>query len=136
MNGFASLAVHPDVAAGLDALAELDIRLCTLSNGSTDVAQSLLTAAGVRQHFERLLSVEDVGEWKPAPRSYAYALDQCQVDPMDAMLVAVHPWDTDGAARASLSSAWINRRSARYPAYFLSPTVEADSLISLAEELR
>lgn len=136
MEGFANLGAHPDVATGLKALTELDIRLVTLSNGSASVAEKLLTAAGVRDHVERLLSVEDAGAWKPAPRAYHYALEQCQVDPRDAMLVAVHPWDTDGAARAGLTSAWINRSSARYPAYFLTANREADSLVSLSEQLR
>ncbi|XAS75042.1 haloacid dehalogenase type II [Dermatophilaceae bacterium Sec6.4] len=135
MHGFADLGVHADVPAGLTALAQLDVRVVTLSNGSTAVAEELLSAAGVRHHFERLLSVQDAGAWKPDSRSYAYALRQCQVDPLDAMLVAVHPWDTDGARRAGLSSAWINRSADRYPAYFLAPDVEADSIISLVEQL-
>lgn len=135
MDSFADLGVHPDVTAGLNALAQLDVRVVTLSNGSAEVAQSLLSAAGLRHHFERLLSVQDAGAWKPAPRAYAYALQQCKVDPMDALLVAVHPWDTHGARRAGLSSAWINRRSDRYPAYFLPPDVEADSLLSLVKQL-
>ncbi len=135
MEGFASLGVHPDVVTGLDALATLDLRLVTLSNGPVSVAQSLLTVAGVRHHFERLLSVEDIGAWKPAAPSYAYALAQCQVAPADAMLVAVHPWDTDGAARAGLASAWINRNAAAYPSYFLAPTHQTDSLVGLAQQL-
>ncbi len=135
MEGFAGLGVHRDVITGLDALAMLDIRLVTLSNGPVSTAQSLLTAAGVRQHFERLLSVEDVGAWKPAASSYAYALAQCQMAPADAMLVAVHPWDTDGAARAGLATAWINRDAARYPSYFVAPTRQADSLLDLAAQL-
>lgn len=135
MGGFAALGVHSDVMPGLKALARLDVRVVTLSNGSTEVAQSLLSAAGARHYFERLLSVEDAGAWKPAPRSYAHALQQCQVDPVDAMLVAVHPWDTDGARRAGLSSAWINRTSGRYPDYFMPPNLEADSLLSLVEQL-
>lgn len=136
MDGFAHLRVHPDVTTGLTALAALDLRLVTLSNGAASVAESLLTTAGVRGYFERLLTVADAGAWKPAPRAYAYALEQCQVDPADAMLVAVHPWDTDGAARAGLPSAWINRGSARYPAYYRSPTLDASSLLDLADQLR
>lgn len=132
---FTDLGVHPDVTPGLNALAQLDLRVVTLSNGSAQVAQSLLSAAGVRHHFERLLSVQDAGAWKPDPCAYTYALQQCQVDPSDAMLVAVHPWDTHGARRAGLSSAWINRTSARYPTYFLPPNLQADSLLSLAEQL-
>ena len=135
MDGFAALGVHPDVAPGLDALAGSGMRTVTLSNGSADVAHELLTAAGVRGHFERLLSVQDAGVWKPHPRSYAYALQQCEVEPADAMLVAVHPWDTDGARRAGLSSAWINRESARYPSYFQPPHVQARSLVDLVERL-
>ncbi len=101
--------MHPDVVDGVRALSELGIRMVTLSNGSSTVADRLLQGAGVREAFERLLTVEDAGVWKPAARAYAYALEGCGVDPEDAMLVAVHPWDIDGASRAGLATAWINR---------------------------
>jgi 2-haloacid dehalogenase len=136
MDGFAVLQVHPDVPEGIRALDDLDIRLVTLSNGSASVAQRLLAGAGVEDRFERLLSVEQAGVWKPAPAAYAYALAECDVDPMDAMLVAVHPWDTDGAQRAGLASAWINRSGARYPSHFRKPDLEATSLVHLADQLR
>ncbi len=64
-----------------------------MSNGSASVAEQLLDGAGIGDKFERLLSVEEAGVWKPAAGAYAYALAECDVDPMDAMLVAVHPWD-------------------------------------------
>jgi len=136
MGGFRELRVHDDVPEGIRALSDLGMRLVTLSNGSASVAQRLLEKAGLRDHFEQLLSVEDVAIWKPAVAAYAYALDKCGVEPMDARLVAVHPWDTDGAARAGLCSAWINRAGAPYPGYFRSPDLEATSLVDLAEQLR
>lgn len=136
MQGFSGLEVHPDVVEGIRALSDLEIRLVTMSNGSAEVADTLLRAAGVRDLFERLLTVEDAGVWKPAVRSYAYALEECGVEPMDAMLVAVHPWDIDGARRAGLATAWIDRDSGRYPAYFAAPDVQAASLVELADLLR
>jgi 2-haloacid dehalogenase len=117
-------------------LSELGIRLVTLSNGSAGVADTLLQGAGVRDRFERLLTVEDAGAWKPAPRAYTYALDACGVEPEDAMLVAVHPWDVDGAHRAGLATAWIDRTGARYPSYFAVPDLTATSLTELADALR
>jgi 2-haloacid dehalogenase len=135
MEGFGALPVHPDVPDGVRALAGLGGRLVTLSNGSASVAQGLLERAGLRDHFERLLSVEDAGIWKPAPGAYAYALRQCGVEPADAMLVAVHPWDVDGAGRAGLTTAWLNRSGGPYPRYFRRPDVEASSLTELAERL-
>lgn len=136
MQGFSELAVHPDVVAGVRALGDLGIRLVTLSNGSTGVADALLRGASVRDRFERLLTVEDAGVWKPALRAYSYALEECGVDPEDAMLVAVHPWDIDGASRAGLATAWINRSDGRYPSYFAAPDVRAASLAELADALR
>jgi len=57
--------------------------------------------------------VEQAGIWKPAPGAYAFALETCGVDPMDAMLVAAHPWDTDGATRAGLAAAWTTQLATR-----------------------
>jgi 2-haloacid dehalogenase len=52
------------------------------------------------------------------------------------MLVAVHPWDTDGARRAGLRSAWVNRDGGTFPAHFGPPDLEVASLVALAERLR
>ena len=135
MGGFDELTVHRDVRDGIPALAALDTRLVTLSNGAATVAQRLFERAGIGEHFERLLSVEDAGVWKPAPGSYAYAARQCGVEPIDMMLVAVHPWDIDGAHRAGLGTAWINRTGATYPDYFTAPTLQATSVRHLAQLL-
>ena len=121
MAGFQNLPVHPDVPAGVRALRAAGHRLATLSNGAAEVAAGLLGRAGVRDQFEALLSVEDAGAWKPARAAYLYAADRLRVRPAEATLVAVHPWDIDGAARAGLRTAWINRSGVDYPAHLTSP---------------
>ena len=133
MDGFASLELHPDVANGLDLLHEDGFRLVTLSNGAASVADRLLTSANVRDRFERLLSVEDAGAWKPSARAYEYAAQECEVKPEEMVLVAVHPWDVDGAQRAGLQSAWVNRSGAAFPATFLDPTYTVSGIDQLAE---
>ena len=136
LAGFSSLGVHPDVPTGVHALAAGGLRLVTLSNGSRSVAEALLTNAGLREQFERLLSVEDAGRWKPAPESYAYAARECGVAPAEMLLVAVHPWDIDGAARAGLQTAWIDRSgTAPYPPYLTTPDITALGVDDLAHEL-
>jgi len=131
MAGFAGLAVHQDVADGVAALSDLGIRLGTLTNGSTGVVAGLFERAGIADRFEWLMSVEDAGAWKPAAASYAYALAECGVDALDAMLVAVHPWDIDGASRAGLATAWLDRTGAPYPDYFRATDLRASSLTDL-----
>lgn len=135
LAGFTSLDVHPDVPEGLRALADGGLRLVTLSNGAASVAEGLFERAGVRERFEALLSVEDAGVWKPAPGSYAYAARRCDVEPSQMLLVAVHPWDIDGAHRAGLRTAWVNRAGGRYPAYFSTPDRTASGIDDLAAQL-
>jgi 2-haloacid dehalogenase len=133
MHGFAHLEMHPDVAPGLEALHEAGFRLVTLSNGAASVADQLFTAAGVRDHFERLMSVTDAGAWKPTPTAYQYAAKTCETEPGDMLMVAVHPWDIHGASRAGLQTAWVNRSAGPYPASFLKPTITVSGLEELAE---
>src|SRR5437588_750560 len=49
--------------------------------------------------------------------------------------VAVHPWDIDGAARAGMATAWLNRTGASYPEVFTPPSLTAASLAELAQQL-
>ncbi len=132
MGGFGALALHPDVPPGLRSLAGAGLRMVTLTNGSTALAESMFAAAGVGNLFERLLSASDAGAWKPARRAYDYAARTCGT-PLEAMLlVAVHPWDIDGAKRAGMQAAWLNRRETPYPGHFTPPDISGRSLEEVA----
>ncbi len=135
MAGFAGLQLHPDVPAGVTALRQAGLRLVTLTNGSTEVADGLLTAAGLRQEFERLLSVDQASAWKPALAAYEYGAQECSVELAEMLLVAVHPWDIDGASRAGMGTAWINRTGRPYPDYFTTPQITVAALSDLAAAL-
>lgn len=135
MEGFHSLELHPDVAPAVSRMREDGLRLVTLSNGSAAIAEGLLKAADVRDHFEQLLSAEDVGPWKPDARAYRHAVQTCRAQPSEALMVAVHPWDVHGAARAGMRTAWVNRTEAPYPSVFASPTCTVESLEELADLL-
>lgn len=135
MQGFTSLPVHPDVVDGVRALAAAGIRLVTLSNGGTSVAEELLERNGIADSFEMVLSVQDAPAWKPARSSYGYALEVCGVPTADAMLVAVHPWDIHGANRAGLRTVYVNRKASPYPTFFNRPDIEVTSMTGLAVKL-
>ena len=111
-------------------------RLVTLSNGATEVADRLLTGAGLRGELERLLWVEDAGVWKPAPREPTPTRPRmCGVDPADMMLVAVHPWDIDGAPPGGAAGRLGEPHRDAYPGYFTAPTVTVSRLGELARRI-
>lgn len=136
LSAFGSLDVHPDVVPGVRALTAAGHRLVTLSNGSASVAESLLGRAGIRDSFEQLLSVDDAGIWKPARGAYHYGLERTGVRADEAVLVAVHPWDIHGAARAGLRTAWLDRDGVAYPDVFETPTWRIASLEELPAAVR
>ncbi|WP_434995502.1 haloacid dehalogenase type II [Arthrobacter sp. Ld5] len=131
MASLKELPVHPDVVDGLRDLAGRGFELAALTNGAAATAASLLERAGVRGDVGRVLSVEDAPRWKPAPESYAYALRELQREADDVVLVAVHPWDIHGAARAGLRTVWLNRAGAPYPAVMTRPDHEVSTITEL-----
>jgi 2-haloacid dehalogenase len=135
MGGFSQLALHHDVAEGLTMFADHGLRMVTLTNGSVSLAQDMFDAAGVAHRFERLLSVADAPAWKPAAAAYAYAAGQCDTS-LDAMLlIAVHPWDIDGAKRAGMRAAWLDRRGTPYPDHFTPPDLVGRTLGEIASAI-
>lgn len=135
LGGFAELGVHPDVEPGLRRLHEAGVRLVPLTNGASAMSDRMFDGAGLLPLLERRLSVGDVGPWKPHPTPYAYALDECAVPGGDALMVAVHPWDLQGARSAGLRTAWIRRVSGEWPACFEPPDPVASGVDDLAGQL-
>src|SRR5450631_105860 len=120
------LPARYDLETALGELTEsvtgvLDTRLVTFSNGAAIVAPVFSSEQGSASTSNGTSGL-DAGVWKPAPGAYAYAAQQCNVEPIDMMLAAVHPWDIDGANRAGLGTASINQTGATYPDYYTPPT--------------
>jgi 2-haloacid dehalogenase len=135
LAGFGELRVHPDVPDGVRRLKAAGFRLATMTNGSHGLTADLLAGAGVLDCFEALLDIRGPRRWKPAPGAYLYAADHLRVLPGQAMLVAVHPWDVDGAIRAGLGGAWLRRAAAAYPSTMSEPTCTARDVAELAAML-
>lgn len=129
------LDLHADVADGLRALHGAGLRLVTLTNGASAMSDGALDRAGVRGLFDQRLSVSEPRVWKPGAAAYAHAVAATGVPADRLALVAVHPWDVDGAARAGLTGAWLNRSGGEYPPYFTPPAVIGETLPDLAAAL-
>jgi 2-haloacid dehalogenase len=136
LSGMTQLSLHPDVEPGLRRLHDAGLRIITLTNGSAAMSERMFTEGGILPLLEHRLDVSTPQRWKPHPASYEYAAEVCGV-PVDRMaLVAVHPWDIDGARRAGLQGYYLDRRSTPYPKAFLPPDLTATDMLALADALQ
>ncbi|KAB8191089.1 haloacid dehalogenase type II [Nonomuraea phyllanthi] len=134
LKGFTELSVHPDVPEGMRLLRASGIRLFTMTNGAAAMTQGILRREGLLDLVEATLDVSGPRAWKPARAAYEYAVGRAGVRPDQAALVAVHPWDIDGAQRAGLAGAWLERRGMPYPSVMSAPRLTAPDLVSLARQ--
>lgn len=135
LAGFQELGLHDDVPDGMRRLREGGVLMMTLTNGSAELTGTLLARGGVQDLVERRFSVDEVKQWKPAPDPYLHVARECGVPVEQIALIAVHPWDVDGAKRAGLLAGWLRREKEPYPDFFERPDATGTSLSAVAEAL-
>ena len=100
MTLYLKLDAYPDVAEVLTALRARSKRLAILSNGSPSMLESAVRAAGLDKLFDMVLSVEDVGIYKPSRRVYRHAMQKLQIhDAASICFVSANSWDAQAAAQ-------------------------------------
>ena len=104
-----SFPVHPDVEPALGRLKAAGFRLVTLTNSSAEAQAEKLGQAGLAAYFERQFSVEEVGRFKPAPKTYHLVADALGVATIDLGMIAAHIWDTLGAQAAGCAGVFVAR---------------------------
>jgi 2-haloacid dehalogenase len=103
------LPTHPDVPAALDTLAGAGFRLAVLTNGSPDLVTAQMAASGLAGRFEALISVDEIGRFKPAPEVYVQAAFRLSVEIDEMLVVAAHDWDVAGARSVGAGAAFLAR---------------------------
>jgi 2-haloacid dehalogenase len=103
------LPPHPDVAPALGRLRDAGFRLATLTNSSRDVLADQMEHAGLAGYFEAMLSVEEVGLYKPHAHVYRWAARRFGAGVSECLMVAAHGWDVAGASWAGMRAAFVAR---------------------------
>ena len=88
--------------------------------------------AGLAGHFEALLSVEDVGKYKPHAEVYRWAAGRVGADVSGCLLVAAHGWDVAGAKWAGMQAAFVARPGQQTFPLGPTPDIHIPSLAELA----
>jgi 2-haloacid dehalogenase len=133
MTGWQELSPFADVETGLRRLGAR-FKLVILSNGENDFLAHLVTNR-IRHDFDRVISVQDVGVFKPNPQVYRYAARVLRSEPCELLMVSSNSFDVVGARASGYRGAYVNRYDLPYDETPYQFDIEARDFIDLAAQL-
>ncbi|MEO8256447.1 MAG: haloacid dehalogenase type II [Acidobacteriota bacterium] len=135
LDAFFHLPAYPDAEPLLRAIRARGLRTAVLSNGTPGMLDAGLRSTALGPLLDAILSVEDVGVYKPSPAVYQHASATLGLAPDALMFVSANAWDAAGASSAGLRAIWINRSGAPSERLPSRPAAEVASLADVADLL-
>lgn len=113
MNLYLSLDTFPEVRATLQELKSRGLVTAILSNGTPSMLAAAVNSAGLTPLLDAVLSVEDVGVYKPHPSVYQLAVDRLGFPPKAISFQSSNAWDAYAASAFGMRVVWCNRYGQR-----------------------
>lgn len=136
MEIYKTLPAFSDVEEGLLELKSKGYRLYAFSNGTPEGVDGLLVAAGIREHFIDVVSVDEVKTFKPSPAVYTHFLRRSGATGAEAWLISSNPFDVIGAVSSGMNAAWVKRgEAALFDPWELEPNMVVSGVGDLAKKL-
>jgi 2-haloacid dehalogenase len=98
MNLYLTLDPFPEVPGILARLKAAGMRTAILSNGSPPMLDAAVKAAKLETLLDAVLSVEEVGVYKPHPRVYQLAVDRLGIPASAISFQSSNAWDAYAAS--------------------------------------
>jgi 2-haloacid dehalogenase len=133
LRTYRELSAYPEVLGMLRTIRGAGFKTAILSNGAPDMLRAAVEAAGLTAQFDAVLSVEDVGVFKPHPRVYRLAVERLGVAAERICFVSSNGWDIAGAAHFGFRAVWINRAGEPRERLPAGPEIELGDLAALPQ---
>jgi 2-haloacid dehalogenase len=112
MDLYFKLAPYADAQGLLALLRKSGRRTAILSNGSKDMLRGAVDASGFAADLDAVLSVDDVGVYKPHGSVYRLAETALGLPAAQMCFVSSNAWDAHASANFGFRSVWVNRAGA------------------------
>lgn len=106
---YRELSAYDEVPEMLSRLKAAGFATAILSNGAPGMLMDAVVSAGINDRLDAVLSVEEVGIFKPAPRVYDMVGARFACGPEQVLFVSSNGWDVAGAAQYGFNTVWVNR---------------------------
>jgi len=113
MRLYLALELFPEVPDVLARLRRAGLKTAILSNGTPAMLDAVVGRAGLGAMFDAVLSVEEVGAFKPDPRVYRLAVDRLGCPAAAIAFQSSNAWDAHAASAFGMQVVWCNRYGQR-----------------------
>ncbi|MCL5026112.1 MAG: haloacid dehalogenase type II [Chloroflexi bacterium] len=133
MEGWQELNPFPDALEGLRRL-KIRYKLVVLSNGEKEFLAHLVKNR-IKFDFDGVISVQEVGLFKPNPAVYRMAARVLGAEPCQLLMVSANSFDVMGARASGYRGAYINRYDLPYEETPYQPDLRVRDFLELADRL-
>ncbi len=106
---YLEIPCYAEVPRLLKNLKNQGHKIVILSNGSPFMINSAVNANNLQDLFDEIISVEDVGIYKPDRKVYSLVEEKLGVIPEKTNFFSSNSWDVAGASVFGFSVVWVNR---------------------------
>ena len=135
MDLYLALDAYAEVEPALKRLKAAGMKTAILSNGSPKMLAAAVESAGLADSLDAVLSVEEVGVFKPHPDVYRLGVDRLGLPAAEMAFHSANAWDAAAAAHFGYRAVWINRFGQPPERMPGTPAAELDSLDGVADLL-
>ena len=109
MDLYLALDAYPEVKGVLAQLKSAGMKTAILSNGAPDMLDAAVSNADIAGLLDAVLSVEEVGVFKPHPSVYRMGEDRLGLPAGRMSFQSSNAWDAAAASAFGYRVIWVNR---------------------------
>ena len=128
MGQYAKLSAFPECQSTLRQIKQAGIATAVLSNGNQAMLSKALQANQLDTLLDRVISVDEVRQFKVSPASYGLLTSHFGCVPKDILFVSSNAWDVIGAGWFGLKTFWVNRQNLPFEEIGPKPTYTGANL--------
>ena len=111
LNLYKVLSPFEEVPEILKTLKEKNYKLGILSNGTPALLNELIESNNLKNIFDDIFSIEEVGIYKPNSKVYDMPIKKYKIEKEEVAFLSANTWDVSGGGNYGYSSIWVNRNN-------------------------
>ena len=133
LNLYKVLSPFTEVTDTLKKLEQSNYKLAILSNGTPDLLNELVVSNQLKDIFDDIFSVEEVGIFKPDSKVYDLPINKYNIEKNEVLFLSANTWDVSGAGNYGYNTVWVNRNNNIFDKLDFKPNQQISNLSELLD---